>query len=164
MTDSDNPDVPDPADPDEVLLADLRRIASVVDPLPDSLVHAGRESLTWRRVDAELAALLSDSSVDDHRLALVRSTGSARAVAFEAGDFTIELDILGSGAQRTLVGQLVPPRPAMIEVQTTESRTTVEADEHGRFRVEGVPVGRMRLRVTGREPMDAAAETTWITI
>jgi len=164
VTDSSSRDVPVPGDPDEVLLAELRRAAAVIDPLPDALVRAGRESLTWRRVDAELAALLSDSIVDDQRLALVRSTGSVRAVAFEAGDFTIELDILGSGAHRTLVGQLVPPRRATIEVQTSELRTTVEADEHGRFRAESVPAGRMRLRVSGHERTDVPAETSWITI
>lgn len=164
MTDSSGRDTLGPDDPDELLLAGLRRAATAIDPMPEALARVGRESLTWRRVDAELAALLSDSSVDDERLALVRSTGSARAVAFEAGGFTIELDILGTGAQLTLVGQLVPPRTATIEVQASELRATVEADEHGRFRAENVPAGRMRLRVTGHEPTDVPAETSWIRI
>lgn len=151
-------------DPDEMLLEELRRIASVVDPIPEALVSAGRESLTWLRVDAELAELLSDSIVDDERLALVRSTGSARAVTFEADGFTIELDILGDGAHRTLVGQLVPVGTAEIEVQTTEAATMVTADTHGRFRAENVPAGRMRLRVTGHPAAAGPAETSWITI
>ena len=153
-----------PHDPDELLLGELRRVAALLDPVPERLLEVGRASLTWRSVDAELAALLSDTSVEDERLALVRSAAGVRSVAFEAGGLTIELDVVGEGRQRTLVGQLVPPRAATIEVQTTERRTTVEADEHGRFRAEGVPAGRMRLRVTGREPTDVAAETTWITI
>ena len=150
--------------PDDLLLDELRRIASVVDPIPEALVHAGRESLTWLRVDAELAELLSDSIVDDERLALVRSSGGVRAVTFEADGFTIELDILGDGAQRTLVGQLVPAGTAEIEIQTSEASTTVTADKHGRFRAEHVPAGRMRLRVTGHPAAGAPTETSWITI
>lgn len=151
-------------DPDEMLLEELRRIASVMDPIPEALVRAGRESLTWLRVDAELAELLSDSIVDDERLALVRSSGSVRAVTFEADGFTIELDILGDGAHRTLVGQLVAAGIAEIEVQTSEATRTVTADTHGRFRAENVPAGRMRLRVTGHPAAAGPAETSWITI
>jgi hypothetical protein len=151
-------------EPDEKLLGELRRIASVVDPIPEALVHAGRESLTWLRVDAELAELLSDSIVDDERLALVRSSGAVRAVTFEAEGFTIELDILRDGADRTLVGLLVPAGPAEIEVQTSTAPTTVEADRHGRFRAENLPAGRMRLRVTGHPASALPTETSWITI
>ena len=150
--------------PDDLLLDELRRIASVVDPIPEALVSAGRESLTWLRVDAELVELLSDSIVDDERLALVRSSGGVRAVTFEADGFTIELDILGDGAHRTLVGQLVPAGTAEIEVQTKEATTTVTADTHGRFRAENVPAGRMRLRVNGHPAAAGPAETSWITI
>jgi hypothetical protein len=148
----------------ELLLDELRRIAAVVDPIPEALLHAGRESLTWLRVDAELAELLSDSVVDDEVLAHVRSSGSVRAVRFEADGFIIELDILGEGAHRTLVGQLVPVGTAEIEIQTNDAPQTVEADTHGRFRAENVPEGRMRLRVTGHPAAPGPAETSWITI
>lgn len=151
-------------EPDDALLAELRRIASIVDPVPQALVTAGRESLTWLRVDAELAELLSDSIVDDERLALVRSSEGVRSVTFEADGITIELDVLEDGAQRTLVGQLVPPGVAEIEVQTSDASTTVTADEHGRFRAEHVPAGRMRLRVTGHPASATPTETSWITI
>lgn len=150
-------------DPDELLLDELRRIAAVVDPIPEVLVRAGRESLTWLRVDAELAELLSDSIVDE-RLELVRSSGGVRAVTFEADGFTIELDVLGDGVHRTLVGLLVPAGTAEIEVQTSDASTTVAADEHGRFRAENVPEGRMRLRITGHPASAAPTETSWITI
>ena len=150
-------------DPEELLL-ELRRIASVVDPIPEALVRAGRESLTWLRVDAELAELLSDSIVDDERLALVRSSGGVRAVTFEADGFTIELDILGDGAHRTLVGLLVPAGTAEIEVQTGGVPIVVTADTYGRFRAENVPEGRMRLRITGHPEAAGPAETSWITI
>ena len=109
-------------EPEELLLGELRRIAAVIDPIPEALLHAGRESLTWLRVDAELAELLADSVVDDEVLAHVRSSGGVRAVRFETDGLTIELDILGEGAHRTLVGQLVPAGTAEIEVQTSDAR------------------------------------------
>lgn len=151
-------------DPDELLLTELRRVAALLDPMPDRLVRAGRESLTWRSVDAELAALLSDSAIEDERAALVRSTAGLRAVAFESSALTIELDVLVDGPRRTLVGQLVPAAPAAVEVQTAELRTTVTADARGVFRVENVPAGQMRLRVTGHPASEGATETSWITI
>ena len=59
--------------------------ATIIDPVPESLIRASRETLTWRRVDAELAELLSDSAVEDERLALVRGDGEPRSLSFEAG-------------------------------------------------------------------------------
>jgi len=103
-------------DPDELLLTELRRVAALLDPMPDRLVQAGRESLTWRSVDAELAALLSDSAMEDERAALVRSTAGLRAVAFESSALTIELDVLVDGPRRTLVGQLVPAAIEVVEL------------------------------------------------
>lgn len=153
-----------PSDPDELLLTELRRVAALLDPMPDRLVRAGRESLTWLSVDAELAALLSDSSVEDERAALVRSAAGVRAVAFESSALSIEVDILVEGSRRTLVGQLVPPAAATVELQSAELRTSVDADEHGMFRIEGVPEGQLRLRVTGHPAADAPIETSWITV
>lgn len=153
-----------PRDPDEDLLAELRRLAACVDPVPDSLSHAARESLTWRRVDAELAELLADSIEDDSRLELVRSAGGPRSVSFEAAGLTIELEIIGVGARRTIIGQLVPPSEAKIEVQSGGLRATVSADERGRFRAEEIPSGRMRLRLTDHPSARRPVETSWIAV
>jgi hypothetical protein len=148
---------------DDALLLELRRLVPRFDPVPESVVFAARESLTWLRVDAELAELLSDSAVEDERLALVRGEGEPRAVSFEAGELTIELDVIEDGPRRKLVGQLVPPAEARIEVQPEQGDHTVTAaDSHGRFHAEGVPPGRIRLRITGHG--ERPVETSWITI
>jgi hypothetical protein len=164
MSDDLRPGVEAPRDPDDALLAELRRAASRIDPVPGSLIRAARETLTWRRVDAELAELLSDSALENARLELVRGDGEPRAISFEAGELTIELDVLPDGPRRKLIGQLVPPEVATIEVQSAELRTTVTADSHGRFHAEGISVGRMRLRITRRARPGRAIETSWITI
>jgi hypothetical protein len=153
-----------PRDYEDALIVELRRLASRIDPVPEPLIHAARETLTWRRVDAELAELLSDSALEDARLELVRGDGEPRAISFEAGELTIELDVLPDGPRRKLIGQLVPAEVATIEVQSAELRTTVTADSHGRFHAEGISVGRMRLRITRRARSGRSIETSWITI
>jgi hypothetical protein len=165
VTDKQEPR-PDPAnvDSDERLLAELRRVASRVDPVPASLQHAARETLTWRRVDAELAELLSDSALTDRRLELVRAEGGPRSVSFEADELTIELDILADGPRRRLVGQLVPPGAATIQVQSPEHSQSATADDHGRFHAEAIPPGRTRLRIIGHPRSRGPVETSWITI
>ena len=50
--------------PDERLLAALRELFDRSTPLPPRVVEMAKESYTWRTVDAELAALTSDSLVD----------------------------------------------------------------------------------------------------
>ena len=49
---------------DEQLLDGLRRAASQFDPPPPAVIEAARSSFTWRTIDAELAALVFDSGVD----------------------------------------------------------------------------------------------------
>jgi hypothetical protein len=149
---------------DEQLLADLRRIASIVDPVPSELVEFARESLTWRRVDAELATLLADSSVEEERVALIRSSGGVRVMTFEAEGMTIELDLLDEAGRRRLVGQLMPPCDAAVEIQGTRFRSLVRADVRGRFRAENVPAGHIRLRLTGYSETGPPLETSWIVI
>lgn len=153
-----------PSNPDDALVIALRRVAARADPVPESLLRAGRETLTWRRVDAELAELLRDSALDDARPALVRGEGEPRAISFAAGELTIELDVLADGPRRRLVGQLVPAQAATIEIQSAALRTTVAADSHGRFHAEGIAVGRIRLRLTRNAPAERPIETSWITI
>ena len=51
-------------DPNDPLLADLRRLAGEVDDVPDEVTGYARAALDWRRIDAELAELLSDSRLD----------------------------------------------------------------------------------------------------
>jgi hypothetical protein len=149
---------------EDLLVERLRRIAAQLDPVPESLGFAARELLTWRRVDAELAELLSDSELDEAQPAAVRGDRGTRALSFEADGLTIELDVLLDGTRRRLVGQLVPPAVASIELQTAAERQTLSADSHGRFHAEGLAAGRLRLRVSDHPASSRPVETSWITI
>src|ERR1700694_3347436 len=125
---------------EEQLLADLRQLGRVFDPVPAHVLFAARGSLAWRRLDAELAELSFDSLVDgDLELAGVRSRDdSVRLVSFDGPDLTVEVEVAAVGDHRRLVGQLVPPQAATIEIRAAGSGDALDADVDalGRFSLE----------------------------
>jgi hypothetical protein len=149
-------------DGNEEILHELRRLAGEVDPVPDEVTSFAKAALGWRRIDAELAELLSDSALDSDRLALTRGAAGPRALAFRAEVLDIDVEIHEADTGIVLLGQLAPPEPAGIEVQRDDGdiAATVEADELGRFRIELAAGGRVRLRVLREPPI----ETSWISI
>jgi hypothetical protein len=155
-------------DPDEPLIAELRALVTAVDPVPGLVSQAAKAALGWRRLDADLAELLSDSTVDAEQMALTRGAGApVRSVSFSSGQLTIDIDVHVDGERRTLLGQLSPPSGATIEVQRADDDTTTTAasDSLGRFRAEVVGGRSIRLRVLSADPGPAAAvETSWISI
>jgi hypothetical protein len=154
-----------PQEADEQLLDLIREATSVEDAVPDQVVEAAREAWTWRTVDAELAALLHDSTVDDGALAGVRGPGAVRALSFGAGDHMIEVEIGEDGDRRRLVGQVMPA-PALGERTIVVDRIDgpsleLELDELGRFGVDRLPPGLVRLRTMG---VDGRVVTEWVAI
>ncbi len=134
---------------DDALLADLKAALAHAGPADDALLESGRGAFAWRTVDAELAALTYDSLLDD--LTVVRGgtgapTDGPRSLVFEAGDVSVELDVLPG----RIVGQLVPGAPGEVVVQSrTEDLVRATADDAGLFSVEvTAPDGPVRLRCT----------------
>ena len=147
---------------DERLLAELRDLFQRADPPPAPVVEAAKGGYVWRTVDDELATLTLDSLVDGP-LAGVRGTGEPRSLRFEAPGLTIEVEVSGSGAEpRRVLGQLVPPRAASIEASQPGGASTVEADELGRFAIEGLRPQPLRLRchLAGHGPV----ATEWVLV
>ena len=154
------PDLPGPED--EELLGELRAAARRFDPPPDSVLEAARASLTWRTIDAELAALEFDSVVDLATTA-VRSSEGPRLLTFAAPGVSIEIEVSPIGARRQLVGQLVPAQPARIDVRHAGGVTTVRADELGRFGADAISAGPVSLRChLGDTPSSPPVVTEWI--
>lgn len=154
-------------DPGELLMAELRGFFADVDPVPPLVIETAKASLGWRRLDADLAELLSDSALEEEPLALARGGDApARAVTFSSTGLTIDIEVHVDDPERTLLGQLSPPSPATIEIQTMGGEPlSAEADRLGRFRVRLPAGGPIRLRVIGangdgRPPV----ETSWITV
>ena len=67
---------------------------------PDVWSAAARAAWTWRTIDAELAALVHDSTLDDQELVGVRGAATVRALSFAAGEHMIEVEVSEDGDRR----------------------------------------------------------------
>ena len=155
-----------PREGDEQLMDLIREATAAQDAVPDGVVEAAREAWTWRAVDAELVALLHDSTVDDDALVGVRGAETVRALSFGAGDHMIEVEISEDGDRRRLVGQVMP-QPSLGERTIVVDRLDggaleLELDELGRFEADRLPAGLVRLRTIGVE--GRVVVTEWVAI
>ena len=147
---------------DDALRADLR-LAGHLDEVPPETLAAAKASFLWRTIDAELAQLVEDSAEDDNVLAGVRSTGTVRMLTFQSPTLTVEVEAIEVGNRRRLVGLLVPPRVARVEVRHGRGTLTVEADELGRFSADDVAPGPVSLRCLGPAGVNAVT-TDWVVV
>lgn len=132
---------------DERMLDTLRATVAMTDPVPGHVVEAARAAFGWRLLDAELAALIYDSAIQDQVLVGVRGDEGPRSLTFETPEVSIEIEVhTEAGEHRRIVGQLAPPQPATLEVVHPDGVEQAEADEHGRFVVPRVRPGPVRLR------------------
>lgn len=148
---------------DTRLLDALRAAANRLDPVPPAVEFAARESFTWRAIDAELADLAYDSLLDDARLAGVRSGDAPRTLTFEAAALSVEVEVTEAGERRRLVGQIVPPQRAEVEIRHPGGTVNVEADEVGRFAAD-VGAGPVSLRCRVEEGDGPPLETAWVIV
>lgn len=148
---------------DEAILASLREAASRIDPVPASVREAAVAAFSWRTVDAELARLVYDSVLDERALEGVRGDGGPRLVTFEGSGVTVEVEVAPQGRLRRLVGQLVPPGAATVHVHHASRVSTAEADELGRFAVEEVLAGPVRISCQA-QPAGPRIDTEWVTL
>jgi hypothetical protein len=153
----------DPAERE--LLAQVREVLDETDPVPEFLLDAARETYTWRTIDAELAELTGDSLLEG---AAVRSSRAPRLLTFTADAATLVVEVAehvrGASLGRRLLGQILSPRPADIEVRHAEGTFSVTADEYGRFRAEAVPPGPISLACRFGGALKPQLVTSWVTI
>jgi hypothetical protein len=124
-----------------------QEVAAVVraaDPVSPELLRIGRDSFTWRTIEAELAELAFDSV--GHALTGVRGSPQQRQLTFEAPSLTLEVEVSAEGEHRRLLGQLIPPQPAHVMIRHQGGVVAVEADQTGRFLVDDLPAGPGSLR------------------
>src|SRR3954468_5250848 len=148
-------------DDDAITEAELRAIFSHLDPVPPLLDDAARTAFTWRTVDDELAELMRDSA-EEEAGALVRGPGGPRQLSFESPRIEIELEVVATGErERRLEGQLLPPGSATVTIERPgEGGVSVQADELGRFVMDGLRAGVVRLHVLLSETQVAVPWTT----
>ncbi|HUK68683.1 MAG TPA: hypothetical protein VLW50_08025 [Streptosporangiaceae bacterium] len=149
---------------DNELEAQLRQVAARFDPVPAELIRTAVGAFTWRTIDAELAELVFDSVVDHDDAAVVRGTQQARLLSFRSSDLTIEVEVTATGSQRTLIGQLIPPRQAAIEIRHGDDVATLDADELGRFSAGPLHAGPISLRCGTDGAAAHRVVTDWVSI
>jgi len=144
--------------------ATFRRLEALVadGTLPVEEV-AARSTVELRAIDDELAVLVYDSMIDDRLLDGVRATTRAvRQLTFAARGLTLEIEV--ADGSRQLVGQVVPPQEALVELRHRSGCTAVTTDELGCFHLAAVPAGPVSFRC---RPSRASADpiaTSWITL
>ncbi len=145
---------------DDVLLGALGQALQATEAGSPAAEALAKSAIELGHVDGELAELVSDSFVDerDRELAL-RSTQVAegRALAFEGGGLTLDLDL--DPDERTVVGQVAPASPGEVEVIVKGGRLSTTLDPLGRFLLE-LPRGTVRVVV---RTDDGVLTTPWIT-
>lgn len=130
---------------DDELGERLRTMFATDDPVPTAAIEAAKAAFGWRDIDAELAALVSDSLTAAP--AAVRGT-PPRLLSFATEAVTIDLEVTADDGHARILGQLAPVQPADVVVEYIGGERATEADPMGRFTVDGLPVDWLRVIVT----------------
>ena len=152
---------------DDLLVGRLRGVAAEADGLPPGVLAAARAAFGLRGVDAELADLVADSFETAH---LVRGPSVRRLLAWAAGTVSVDVEVSGTGPARRLVGTVEGAGGPVTVESAAAGRAagrpadpvTLELDDAGRFSVDGVPGGPVRLRVTRAGAR--AVITAWVVV
>ncbi|MFF5340055.1 hypothetical protein ACFY4H_04960 [Streptomyces althioticus] len=145
----DGPDVEE-----ELLEEELRQAASLLDPVPPALLQSAVDAFALRDLETRVAGLTFDSLVD---AIPVRGTAAApRMLTFSAGETVLDVELTDEG----LIGQLLPPGPARIDILTgPRPAETTTADDMGRFTATVPPSGPFALRL---HTTDETVMTEWL--
>jgi hypothetical protein len=148
-------------DDDNVLLNRLHDMFSAHDAPPATVIGLAQGLYGLRHLDAELAALTSDSAVDAPEVAVRRSGTDVRLLTFESAELAIEIEVSGTGRSRRVVGQLVPGGPATLEARQPSAPQPrhAQADDRGRFEFESLAPEPLSL--TWRRPGSRPVTTEW---
>jgi hypothetical protein len=131
---------------DDQLTELLGRALSAAEPVPAHALEAAYESMSADTFDAELARLVFDSATD--QLVGVRGAGdTTRQVTFSAPGVEIEITVV-SEDERRLIGQLVPPQQATVELRHGDEVRESGCDNLGRFQFGSVHAGEIQLVIT----------------
>ncbi|MGW5200564.1 hypothetical protein [Streptomyces spiralis] len=125
-----------------VLEDELRQAATVLDPVPEALRQLAVEAYALHDLDARIAELTFDSLL--HALPVRGAPDVPRMLTFQAGELTVDVEVSGDG----LMGQVMPPQPARIEVLSGPGAgARLTADDLGRFTADAPPTGPFALRL-----------------
>ena len=134
----------------------------MLDPVPYSVLSAGRSAIRWRMPSAVLAELSGDQT---RPMAAGIRGRTARTLTFTCPGLTLEVEVAGTGRHREITGRLVPSAPALIEVRHPDlapGELTARAESGGLFCLPRVPEGLVSLVL--RFADGTSVVTSWITL
>ncbi|MDQ0584779.1 hypothetical protein [Streptomyces rishiriensis] len=126
---------------------ELRQAAAILDPVPAELRRTAIEAYALHDLDARIAELTFDSLVD--AIPVRGAVDVPRMLTFHTGGLTVDVEVTDEG----LMGQLLPPQSASIEVlHGPRAGASLIADDLGRFACDAPLGGPFALRLrTGAE-------------
>jgi hypothetical protein len=143
----------------EAQLIELLRHGLVsTDPVPADVTDFAMAALTWRTIDAELAAIAFDSASEDTP-AGVRGPASERMLSYETAKLSVDIEY--RSATRRLIGQLAPPQAASVELHHSKGTSTTVTDDLGRFSFEDVEPGPVSIVCTSQGSDPDVIKTEW---
>lgn len=145
---------------DQGLLALVRSVFEVVDPVPPGLAERVRFAVALAGLEGEVARLTTEASTTGNSeasqlyeqtdtVALARGAPEeSRTITFDSSDLTImiRIDANADGTAR-VDGWLAPPRRCQVEIALIGGAIKVAADGDGRFAFPRVPRGTVRIVV-----------------
>ena len=146
---------------DDELEQRLREVAARADAVPDLVLEQARAAFTLRRLDEELAELVLDSLVDDGRYAVrgAGDDGEPRMLAFRSDRTSVEVEATPFGSRWSLRG-LVAGASGAVEAETAEGTASTPLDGRGRFAIDDLPSGQVRLHLTAED--GSRVTTSWV--
>ncbi|MQA77450.1 MAG: hypothetical protein GEV10_03035 [Streptosporangiales bacterium] len=147
---------------EDAVVTRLRSAFGAADPVPHHALDAALASLSWRDPDSALAELVGDSLTDPAGVRNRSDTGP-RLLTFEGDHLVVEVEVSDLGGAHRLLGQLVPPQPAEVEVRWRGGSLRAAADQLGRFRAASVPPGPISISCRLTEP-SRLVSTSWVTV
>lgn len=143
---------------DEVLLAALRSaLADSRGAAAARTAADARAAFSFRTMEQELAALVSDSALAPGMAAAGRAATPTRTLVFASRGTSVELEVVDGD----IVGQVAPPASGALVLEAADGhRTQVVADELGCFSTSSTG-GLLRLHV----PTEAGVVVTdWVRV
>jgi hypothetical protein len=152
----------------EEVLAAYRRIVAAVDPPPPHLRPAAWAALGARDLDAEIALLIADSRTEAGAAIYepVRAEPDAAPgrwlLSFEGGGIQAEIEVEECDGRLRLLGLISGASTDNCYLETAGDQRRVDVDDLGRFIVEDLAPGPIRLRCLSTDRVRVT--TAWVTV
>jgi hypothetical protein len=143
---------------DEEMMSELRRVCSLIDPVPAGVVDDASRALRTRRFDEQLAELLLDSAAE---LTEVRGDHEqVRLLSFQYGELSLEVHLAYLDDRVTING-LVEGALGAAEMDLGGEHRELPIDSEGMFTTE-VSRGATRFRLAAQDGV--IVTTQWILV